>query len=182
MIARASHLVSRFFSSLRAAPLDDESVAWVADALEPAELGVWQGMGRADRAEGVTVARRLEAQLAGTPEATDTRWRAAALLHDAGKQDSQFGTPGRVVATVVVMAAGDTRARAWAADPKGARARIGRYAAHDELGAARLREAGARPEVVAWAEVHHRPAFWTDTGIPLPVCEALAAADGEPTT
>jgi putative nucleotidyltransferase with HDIG domain len=137
-------------------------------------------MGRADRAEGFAVARRLKVALAHTSEANDTRWRAAALLHDAGKQDSHFGTPGRVVATVVVMVAGDTRARGWSGSGEGARARIGRYAEHDRRGATQLREAGARPEVVAWAEAHHRPALWGDTGIPKAVCEALAAADGEP--
>jgi hypothetical protein len=53
--------------------------------------------------------------------------------------------------------------------------------AHDDLGAALLRDTGARIEVAAWAEAHHRPDRWADTGIPLAVCRALAAADGEPT-
>ena len=56
-------------SSSRCAPRRSTTptVAWVADALEPAEMQVWDGMNRADRAEGVAVARRLEAALAGTP-------------------------------------------------------------------------------------------------------------------
>ena len=61
------------------------------------------------------------------------------------------------------------------------RARMGRYVAHDDLGGALLRDAGARAEVAAWAEAHHRPERWAGTGIPPAVCRALAEADGEPT-
>jgi hypothetical protein len=177
---RATHLVSRFFESLRAKPLTDADVAWVAGALEPAELQVWDAMDRADRAEGLAVARRLEGALANTEDANDSRWRAAALLHDAGKQLSGYGTFGRATVTVIAVAAGKDRTRKWASADSPARARIGRYVAHDELGAALLRDAGARAEVAAWAEAHHRPPRWASTGIPLAVCRALAAADGEP--
>ena len=48
------------------------------------------------------------------------------------------------------------------------------------MGADLLRSAGARPEVAAWAETHHRPDRWPTTGIPPQVCRALARADGEP--
>jgi hypothetical protein len=176
---RATHLVGRFFESVRAAPLDDADVTWVADALEPGELRVWEGMDRVDRAEGVGVARRLELVLASTPSAADTRWRAAALLHDAGKQLSGYGTVGRVTVTVIATLAGKHRTREWATSTSPTRARIGRYVRHDELGAALLRDAGARSEIAAWAEAHHRPEWWGGTGIPLSVCRALAAADGE---
>ena len=179
---RLTHLVARFFESLRAAPLDDADSAWVADALLPAEMQVWDGMNRADRAEGVGVARRLDTALAGTPHATDARWRAAALLHDAGKQLSGYGTVGRAAVTAVAFVAGKDRARRWASAESPTRARVGRYVAHDELGAVLLRDAGARAEVAAWAEAHHRPARWDTTGIPIAVCRALAAADGEPET
>jgi hypothetical protein len=57
---------------------------------------------------------------------------------------------------------------------------MGRYAAHDDLGADLLRRAGARLAVVAWAAAHHRPDRWAGTGIPETVCRALADADGEP--
>ena len=64
--------------------------------------------------------------------------------------------------------------------PAVAATRMGQYVAHDDLGAELLRERGARPEVVAWAAAHHRPERWAATGLPLDVCRALAAADGEP--
>ena len=180
---RATHLVARFFESLRAKPLGAADTAWVAAALEPAELRVWNGMSDADRAEGTAVARRLDDTLATTPDATgaDTTWRAAALLHDAGKQLSGYGTIGRATVTVVATVAGKERARGWARSHRPVYARMGRYLAHDDLGAVLLRDMGARPEVAAWAEAHHRPERWTGTGIPIAVCRALAAADGEPT-
>jgi hypothetical protein len=175
--ARARHLTRRYFSSLGARSLDDATGAWVAASLEPGEQRVWSGMGRADRAEAVAVARRFEADGPIDP-AHAREWRAAALLHDAGKQCSGYGTFGRVVATVVIAVAGSTRARAWA-DGRGVRSRLGRYAAHDDLGAALLDDAGARPAVVAWAAAHHRPERWPGTGLPANVCRALADADGE---
>jgi hypothetical protein len=176
---RAQHLATRYFGSLRARSLDDATTAWVATTLEPGEQQVWESMSRADRAEGVAVARAFEASGAGGgPRAEE--WRAAALLHDAGKQVSGYGTFGRVVATVVAAGAGRARVRGWADRRAGRRARVGRYAAHDDLGADLLREAGARPAVAAWAGAHHRPDRWGHTGIPEKVCRALADADGEP--
>jgi hypothetical protein len=177
---RLVHLVERFFGSLRSRPLDAETRAWVAATLEPAEEGVWAAMAPTDQAEGVGVARRVVAALVATGEASDPRWRAAALLHDAGKQLSGFGTAGRAAVTIVATALGDAGLRRWAEAPGGLRARMGRYVAHDELGAELLARAGARPEVAAWAGAHHRPAHWAATGIPPAVCRALAAADGEP--
>ena len=176
---RAQHLATRWFGSLRARTLDDATAAWVDATLEPGEQRVWRGMGRADRAEGVAVARAFEATGVGAGSGAG-EWRAAALLHDAGKQLSGFGTFGRVVATVVAAGAGRTRVRAWADGKRGWRVRIGRYAAHDDLGADLLRRSGARPAVVAWAGAHHRPPRWAATGIPASVCRALADADGEP--
>ena len=75
---------------------------------------------------------------------------------------------------------GAARLRGWVDGHHPLRARIGRYVAHDDVGAALLHDAGARPEVAAWAGAHHRPDRWTSTGIPPAVCQALAAADGEP--
>lgn len=180
MTSRVTHLVARFFASLRARPLDAATVAWVGEILAPAEMETFDGMNRADRAEAVYVARRVEVALAGTDESGDDRWLAAALMHDAGKQLSGYGTIGRVAATVVAAAAGERRVRGWATLDDPVRARIGRYAAHDELGADLLRQRGARPEVVAWAGAHHRPECRSGSGIPLEVCSALASADGEP--
>jgi len=179
---RLAHLVSRFFGSLRSRPLDDTTRAWVAAALEPPEKRVWDGMGSADQGEGVAVAKRLETALAGTSDGAEPRWRAAALLHDAGKQLSGYSTLGRALVTSVQAVLGDARLRGWAGARGRRRSRMGRYAAHDELGAELLQAAGARPAVSAWAAAHHRPPEWAGTGIPLAVCRALALADGEPET
>jgi putative nucleotidyltransferase with HDIG domain len=177
---RATHLVARFFESVRAEPVGAVDVDWVAAALQPAELHAWQGMSRADRAESVAVARRLEVALANTPAATDTRWRGAALLHDVGKQASGYGTVGRVTVTVIATVVGKSRTREWVSASSPMRARVGRYVGHDDVGAALLREVGARPEIAAWAEAHHRREWWGGTGIPNAICRALALADGEP--
>ncbi len=178
LAARGRHLTSRYVASLRARTLDDETATWVAATLEPGEQRVWAGMGRADRAEAVAVARAFEATQPADA-ANGEVWRAAALLHDAGKLCSGYGTFGRVVATVVSSLAGKARVRGWADGAGPGRARLGRYAAHDDLGAELLRGAGARPAVAAWAGAHHRPERWAATGIPPGVCRALAAADGE---
>jgi hypothetical protein len=172
---RMRHLATRYVSSVRVGTLDDETAAWVTDALEPGERAVWAGMSRADQAEGVAVARAFAAATGDD----DPRWRAAALLHDAGKQVSGYGTFGRVLATLVIGASGSARARGWADGAASARTRVGRYAAHDDLGAELLRAVAARPEVAAWAAAHHRPDRWSASGIPESVCRELAAADGE---
>ena len=179
-MSRVAHLVGRFFGSLHPRALDTETLASVQRTLEPGELHVWEGLGRADRAESVTVAARLDAALAGTPFAADSTWTAAALLHDVGKQASAYGPIGRSIATMVVAVVGGETARGWAGATSGVRGRMGRYAAHDEVGAELLEMAGARPAVVAWAGAHHRPDRWGSTGIPHQVCRELARADGEP--
>ena len=102
---RVAHLVSRFFGSLRARPLDATTVAWVAPLLEPGEQRVWTAMTAPTRPRGWRSRGAADA-LAGTPDADDARWRAAALLHDAGKQLSGFGTVGRAHVTAIAMVAG----------------------------------------------------------------------------
>ncbi len=165
----ARHLARRFVASLRPRRLDDADLAWVRQLLTPQELAVWATLGRADRAESVATAREL-ARLLG-PETEDV-WLAAALCHDVGKADAALGTFGRVGATVVAGAVSHGRARHMAS-------RIGRYVNHDETGAAWLAQAGARAEVSAWAAAHHRREHWAATGIPIGICELLAAADGQ---
>ena len=184
-MSRVAHLVSRFFTSLFPRRLDEQTVEWVHGVLAPGELHLWEGLDRADRAEAIGVARRFEADLSATGltatgREVDPAWVAAALLHDVGKQASSYGPVGRALATVVVAWAGNDRARAWAAGAGGVRARIGRYAAHDTLGAELLEVAGSSPAAREWADAHHRPDRWGGTGIPLDVCRALARADGEP--
>jgi hypothetical protein len=179
-VRRVAHLVARFFGSLRPRRLDTETIAWVERTLEPGELHVWEGLRRADRAESVAVARRLEAALAGTADAAHSTWIAAAFLHDVGKQASAYGPVGRSVVTVVTAVRGDGAVRRWVSETGRVRSRMGRYAAHDDVGAELLRLAGARLEVAGWAAAHHRFDRWESSGIPLRVCRALATADGEP--
>ena len=169
-MTRAGHLAARFAGSLRARPLDRADLEFVRQSLRPEELACWERLGRADRAESLATARAaLEALV---PDA-DPAWVAAALLHDVGKAETRLGSVGRAWATVTAGLVGHSRARAW---PNA----MGRYVNHDELGAERLRQAGARKETVAWAGAHHRRAQWPATGIPPEICEILAAADGEP--
>ncbi len=168
-MSRAGHLTQRFLGSVRAPALDDADLVFVRLHLTEPEQGVWDTLGRADRAESVAVARRTAEALGPDVE---SRWLAAALLHDVGKVDSGLGTFGRVGATLVAGVMSHGRARRMSS-------RIGRYVNHDDLGAAKLRAAGARPETAAWAAAHHRPERYGSTGIPADICAALAAADGE---
>jgi putative nucleotidyltransferase with HDIG domain len=169
-MTRAGHLAARFAGSLRARPLDRAALELVRQSLRPEELACWERLRRADRAESLATARATREALG--PDA-DPVWIAAALLHDVGKAETRLGPLGRAGATVTAGLVGHRRARAW----PGA---IGRYVNHDELGAQRLRQAGARNEAVTWAVAHHRRSQWAATGIPPEICEILAAADGEP--
>jgi hypothetical protein len=135
-------------------------------------------MGRADRRESIAVARRAQRLLAGTEHAGDSRYLAAALLHDVGKNDARLGPLRRAGATVAGALAGPGYAVAWS-ERRGITRRVGLYLRHAELGADRLRIAGARPEAVGWAAAHHDPAAGAATGLPAPVVAALARADGE---
>ena len=168
-MTRVSHLTRRFFGSLRARPLDEADPAWVRGVLTPAELQLWEKLGRADRAESMAVARRAASELGPDVEPA---WLAAALLHDVGKAESHLGTFGRVGATLVGVVMRDGRARHL---PN----RVGKYLAHDDIGAELLAAGGARPEVIAWAAAHHRPERWPATGLPPQVAAMLADADGE---
>ena len=184
--SRAGRASRRRGSSRRCAPrpLDAATVAWVARrarAGRAAALGRdgprRSGRGGRGRAAGSELA------LAGTPDAGDPRWLAAALAARRrqavlGLRHRSAGSVVTVVATVVGRRAG---ARVGRRPTRPARARIGRYVAHDDLGAALLRERRAPARRwSAWAGAHHRPERWAATGIPPAVCRALAAADGEP--
>jgi putative nucleotidyltransferase with HDIG domain len=168
-VTRVSHLTRRFFGSLSARSFGEADIAWVRSMLTPAELRLWETLGRADRAESMAVARRAARELG--PDAEPV-WLAAALLHDVGKTEAHLGTFGRVGATLVGVVISDGRARHL---PN----RVGEYLAHDNIGAELLAAAGARPEITAWAAAHHRPELWPATGLPPRVAAVLAEADGE---
>ena len=102
------------------------------------------------------------------------------MLHDVGKQASAYGPIGRSLVTAAGAFVGRDNVRGWVDETSRVRGRMGRYVAHDDVGADLLAVAGARAAVVAWAGVHHRPEQWDSTGIPTRICRALARADGEP--
>jgi hypothetical protein len=171
---RLSHLAGRFVGSLRAKPLAAGDVTRVRALLTPEEFVVWERLGRADRAESIAVARRA---VRGTGSVNGP-WIAAALLHDVGKVEAALGTLGRSLAALVGGVVGHDRARRWQ-ERTGWQGRVGRYIAHDEVGAALLSAAGARAEAAYWAEVHHRPERWDGRTIPDEICFVLAQADGD---
>ena len=153
-----SHLVSRFFGSLRPGGPTAADDAWATAALLPGEVVLWRRMSGADRRHAVGVARRAEAALG---DRATRPVLAAALLHDVGKVDSGLGPVRRALATVAGMAAGHSAAERWS-ERRGAVGRTGRYLCHDRLGADMLRAAGSDPLTVAWAGEHHLdPARWT---------------------
>jgi hypothetical protein len=170
------HLVRRFVRALWPGPPRSRDVAWVEDILGPGELALWRELPNHDRRYSIRVAKDVDARLAGTEHAHETRWLAAALLHDVGKLDAGLGVVGRTVATVMGAAAGPARVDRWASGA-GFRRRVGCYLRHDDRGAARIRAAGGRDEAARWALVHHHRDRWPGSGVPMPVAEALAAAD-----
>jgi hypothetical protein len=177
-VARAAHLVSRFFESLVPRPVRPEDRAWVEQVLLPAELTLWSRLSLADRRESIAVAHRTQAELEGTEYAGDPRWTAAALLHDVGKLDARFGPVRRALATLLAIGLGPRVVEGWV-EKTGFRRRCALYVFHDQLGADRVKLAGGRTEAALWADAHHRPAIWDTTGLPPVVMAALAKADGE---
>ncbi|MBM3672877.1 MAG: HD domain-containing protein [Actinobacteria bacterium] len=148
------------------------------DVLTDPEHELWSRMPAHDRRHSVAVARRVERALAGTPEAGDDRWIAAALLHDVGKLDSGLGVFARAGATLAGAAAGHDMADAWS-EKHGITRRVGLYLRHAELGETRLRVIGARDEAAAWAGAHHDDSSWHKLGFPDHVVQALNQADDD---
>lgn len=148
------HLARRFFGSLRPGGPRPADVEWVQAVLSTAELRLWERLSGPDRRHSVEVAREVQRLLG--PEAAGRPVLAAALLHDVGKLDAGLRTPGRVAATVMVMAAGDGAASRWA-EKGGFRSRAARYLQHPQRGAELLANAESDPLVVAWARDHHLP-------------------------
>jgi hypothetical protein len=153
-------------------------VAWVETVLPPAAFSHWKLQPSHDCRHTIRVAREVQSRLAGTPDADDPRWLAAALLHDIGKLDARLGVYGRVVATVSGAATNGNLAEAWS-DKRGFTRRVGLYLRHSELGADRIRLAGGPEEAARWAAAHHTPASWDALAIPRRVIDALAAADDD---
>ena len=192
LLRRAAHLSARFVSSLVPRQVSATDRVWVASILEPAEFELWLRMSRADAAESVGVARRIERSLCAhplldsntdRPRHSDSTIRlndvcAAALVHDVGKLDSGLAPFGRAVATVGGALAGHGIAAAWSSS-RGFTRRAGLYLRHHELGADRIGLIGGRRCASDWARVHHDSSRWPTIDFSWEVCVALAHADGE---
>jgi hypothetical protein len=172
-LATASHLVRRFFGSLRPGGPGGNAETWVEARLLPGELTLWRRMSGSDRRHAVGVAERVERALGH--EATRPVL-AAALLHDVGKIESRLGTYGRVVATMSAKVAGAEMATTWRKQ-RGFARRVGLYLQHDEIGGDLLEMAGSDPLTVAWTREHHLPeSHWT---IDPAIASALKDADDD---
>ena len=94
---KISHLAKRALSSLLQTAPSPQDVAVVSEVLNAAEFTVWSEMQHRDQRHSVVVLDRFDALLPAASRAE----RAAALLHDVGKNISGLGFILRVVATVV---------------------------------------------------------------------------------
>ena len=116
---KIDHLVKRALSSLLQTPPSPKDVAIVSDVLNTAEFAAWSEMQHRDQRHSIIVLNRFVALVPGAVTAE----RAAALLHDVGKNISGLGFFLRVIATVV--------------GPKGKR--FTEYHNHESLGAELMR-------------------------------------------
>ena len=151
--------------------------------LSPHELRLFAAAPLADRAHGLTVARRV-AEMVGD----DPRWQRAALLHDTGKSRADLGVAGRAAVTAVAVLAPAAAAR-WEEEATAALSggrllgpvprwrKGGAYLAHGPLAGAWLARHGTEEEVTSWVSAHHQPDLWPELPIPAPVVGALAEAD-----
>jgi hypothetical protein len=165
--ATLAHLARRFAGSLRPGGPSAPDEAWARSHLLAGEVALWERMSGADRRHSAGVARAVVAELG---ERATRPVVAAALLHDVGKVDAGLGTFARVGATVAGAVAGQGRRSRWDG-------RVGRYLAHDRIGARLLQEAGSDALTVAWAREHHlAPHRWT---LDRRLADALKAADDD---
>jgi hypothetical protein len=174
-MASPVHLTKRFFETL--VPLGPRKAdrQWAVDQLLPGERVLWARMKPADRRHAAGVARRVEAALG---DRADRPVLAAALLHDVGKIEANFGPYRRVIATVSAGAVGRDPdvIRAWTRTT-GFTRKVGLYLQHPKLGGDLLGMAGSDPLTEAWAREHHLPeSEWT---VPPDIGRALKDADDD---
>jgi hypothetical protein len=172
-VASASHLIRRFFGSLRPGGPGPHAETWVEARLLPGELVLWRRMPGPDRRHAVGVAERVERSLGHEASRPVI---AAALLHDVGKIESGLRTYGRVVATLSAKVAGREMAPTWRKQ-RGYARKVGLYLQHDQIGGDLLELAGSDPLTVAWTREHHLPeSEWT---VDPHIAEGLKAADDD---
>lgn len=140
--------------------------------LSPAEEALYQAQSSVDRCHSVDCALAARSALGARATAANV---VASALHDVGKVDADFGTLGRVGATLVGKVAPPAVIDRWDSGPDVLARRIAWYTKHDERGAAKLMAAGSHPTVVAWAREHHEPP--REWSIDPVIGHALRAAD-----
>jgi hypothetical protein len=169
------HLVKRFVQTAMPLGPRAEDNAWAESHLLEAERELWHRMKRADRRHAVGVAKRVDVALG---DEASRPVLAAALLHDVGKIEANFGAYRRALATMsaITVHHDPDVIRAWT-KATGFTRRVGLYLQHDKLGGDLLGMAGSDALTEAWAREHHHPeAEWT---VPLPVGRALKDADDD---
>jgi len=174
--ATLPELLRRAVAAARSAGEEPGDRAFARAHLTPGEFELWQRQSALDRDHSVRVARRVERRLAETVHGRDSRWVAAALLHDVGKADAQLSPLERAVATLASRVVDSATARRWASQDGGRRSRIGSYLIHGEIGARMIRAAGGRAEAADWAEVHQGDRG-PGASIPPDVAAALVDSD-----
>lgn len=174
-MASPVHLTKRFFETLVPLGPRRDDRQWALDQLLPGEVVLWARMKPADRRHAAGVARRVERTLG---DRADREVLAAALLHDVGKIEADFGPYRRVIATLSAAAVrrDPDVIRAWTRTT-GFTRRVGLYLQHPKLGGDLLGMAGSDPLTEAWARQHHLPeSDWT---VPLDIGRALKDADDD---
>ena len=91
------HLAKRAVTSFRNHPVREEQLAIARAVLLPDEFSLWTRMQNRDQRHSLQVLSRFDVLCS---HATREE-RAAALLHDVGKCESQLGWVGRIIATIV---------------------------------------------------------------------------------
>ena len=163
--------------TIRVAKAVEERLAGTEFAGQPRWLAaaLLHDVGKLDA--GLGVAGRTVATVAG---AVRSRTRASSGRFGRYLRHDELG------AAMLRAAGGREEAAAWAAvhhhrerwaRTSGFRRRAAWYLHHDERGADRIRAAGGRDEAARWAGAHHQRDRWPASGVPIPVAEALEAAD-----
>ena len=94
---KSVHLVIRAVGSFSQSPPSPVGIAKAQDVLNQAEFELWTAMQFRDQRHSIVVLDRFDALV---PNALQSE-RAAALLHDVGKNVSGLGFLSRVIATLV---------------------------------------------------------------------------------
>lgn len=112
------HLVKRALTSAWNGPVGRAGFETVRAVLNDGEMEMWTLMQPRDQRHSLEVLRRFDALVPAASRAE----RAAALLHDVGKTESNLGWTARILATII--------------GPRGRR--FASYADHEALGARML--------------------------------------------